>query len=986
MTAMTGANGRHARFRELAATALDFSLSRTEAAELEAHLAGCPACARLAGSLRFDATVLRRPAELPTSYRLDTAIGAAIAGRPPRPSPGRTLLLVAATALLLVALLGAAAVGAFLWRTLQPPLLVVNPSPQPSGEPAPSGVPGPTSKPGPTVPALTWDIGAIPPMVGDGQPLPAAVAGGDGGFVAVGGRVFRDNQAPGGGTASAWRSDDGLAWAPATADDGLALGDDIPVDDEPMPGFGDVAWGPAGYVAVGIDFADGSSDRVGAAWHSNDGAGWDRVELPGAAQVRPAAVAWNGSAYVMVGVVREDGAPRAAAWLSGDGRSWRRVADGDAFDIGGYIQYYSASGTGGLADVVAAEDGSLVAVGHTCAGTTSPEEQAVCTPIVLRSVDGESWTVVAGDAATGIGLSSVAVKDGRFVAVAGGPGALQRVQAPGQVRLDGTVARVAIGDAAGWRLVDLPGVPPLDRIVTLGDWFLAVSSAGNRISLWSSPDGETWTEVPGVLQPQVSADQDPEMQAFADVDLAVTGSGVVITGQNQAADKGPEAFSLVGSPTTASAPSPGPSATPSAGPGPGAEGPTSVSVGPSGAAVAALGERPPALDEHGDVVAFEAGSLGGGSAVLVRDVGSSTTVAADVTVDGGAAADTAWRPSISADGRYVAFDSWSANLVAADTNEAQDVFVRDLTAGTTVRVSVASDGSQAATGGWLAALSSDGSTVAFAATSPDLVADDTNERSDIFVHDLVTGETARVSVGPGGRQANGDSTQPALSADGRVIAFYSAATNLVRGDTNGVVDLFVHDRDTGTTTRVSVASDGTQGDGGAGPATSCVTGSTGPPTCSVGTPPSLSGDGRLVVFASDATNLVPRDRNASADVFLHDRATGETSLLSRRSDGTQADAMSYEPVISADGAVVAFTSGATNLVEGVASGELGDGVADVYVLDRRTGDLARASSDPDGRAVGGSRPSLSRDGRVVAFLTADDVPGIVLLTLPVGGR
>jgi Tol biopolymer transport system component len=144
--------------------------------------------------------------------------------------------------------------------------------------------------------------------------------------------------------------------------------------------------------------------------------------------------------------------------------------------------------------------------------------------------------------------------------------------------------------------------------------------------------------------------------------------------------------------------------------------------------------------------------------------------------------------------------------------------------------------------------------------------------------------------------------------------------------------------------------------------------------------------GRLVVFASDATNLVPRDRNAFADVFLHDRATGETTLLSSRPDGTQANEMSFAPVISEDGAVVAFTSGATNLVEGVASGELDDGVADVYVLDRRTGDLARASSDPDGRAVGGFRPSLSRDGRVLAFLTADDRPGDVLLTLPVGGR
>jgi Tol biopolymer transport system component len=238
-----------------------------------------------------------------------------------------------------------------------------------------------------------------------------------------------------------------------------------------------------------------------------------------------------------------------------------------------------------------------------------------------------------------------------------------------------------------------------------------------------------------------------------------------------------------------------------------------------------------------------------------------------------------------------------------------------------------------------------------------------------------------VSVGPTGRQANGDSTQPAVSADGRTVAFYSAATNLVRGDTNKVVDLFVHDRATGETTRVSVASDGTQGNAGAGPATSCVTGSDGWTQCSVNTPPALSGDGRLVVFASDATNLVKRDRNASADVFLHDRATGETILVSRRADGTQADATSHEPVISADGSVVAFTSSATNLVP-----EDANEASDVFVLDRGAGRLYRASSDPVGHASGGSRPGLSRDGRVVAFLTADEIPGIVLLTLPVAGR
>ncbi len=141
MTALT-ANGRHARWRELAATALDFPLSAGEAADLGAHLASCPACARLADNLRLDATALGRPARVPTSYRLDSAIVAAVAGRERRPSASRALLLVAATALLLVAILGAAAVGAFLWRTLQP-LLVVDPSPMPPAVIVDPGTQGP---------------------------------------------------------------------------------------------------------------------------------------------------------------------------------------------------------------------------------------------------------------------------------------------------------------------------------------------------------------------------------------------------------------------------------------------------------------------------------------------------------------------------------------------------------------------------------------------------------------------------------------------------------------------------------------------------------------------------------------------------------------------------------------------------------------------------------------------------------------------------
>jgi Tol biopolymer transport system component len=170
-------------------------------------------------------------------------------------------------------------------------------------------------------------------------------------------------------------------------------------------------------------------------------------------------------------------------------------------------------------------------------------------------------------------------------------------------------------------------------------------------------------------------------------------------------------------------------------------------------------------------------------------------------------------PSISSDGLFVAFISEATNLVSDDTNEVEDVFVHDRTTGFTQRVSIASDGSEADDESITLSLSANGSFAAFGSSATNLVFNDTNDAIDIFVHDLDTGVTDRVSVASNGAEANDDSFYVDISSDGRFVAFMSVATNLVLTDTNQKSDIFVHDRQTGITERVSVSSNGIQANG-----------------------------------------------------------------------------------------------------------------------------------------------------------------------------
>ncbi|MBP2235259.1 Tol biopolymer transport system component [Sinorhizobium kostiense] len=300
----------------------------------------------------------------------------------------------------------------------------------------------------------------------------------------------------------------------------------------------------------------------------------------------------------------------------------------------------------------------------------------------------------------------------------------------------------------------------------------------------------------------------------------------------------------------------------------------------------------------------------------MRDLEAGTTglVSADPNgfVGSGGSAFT----SFSAHGRYVAFSSDANNLVADDTNGTTDVFVRDLQLGTTIRVSVDSAGNQANNYSYSGSISADGRHVAFTSSASNLVAGDTNGFIDVYVRDLQLGTTTRVSVDSSGDEANGDSNfleLPSISADGRYVAFSSEASNLVAGDTNGVSDIFVRDLHLGTTTRVSVGSVGGQANGGSFEA-------------------SISADGRYVAFSSDASNLVAGDTNSVEDVFVFDLQRGTTTRVGVAPSGGQANNESFLPSISADGRHIAFNSVASNLVADDTNGDVDTFVADGQVL------------------------------------------------------
>ncbi len=268
-------------------------------------------------------------------------------------------------------------------------------------------------------------------------------------------------------------------------------------------------------------------------------------------------------------------------------------------------------------------------------------------------------------------------------------------------------------------------------------------------------------------------------------------------------------------------------------------------------------------------------------------------------------------PAVSADGRFVAFISSATNLDLADLNGRSDVYVHDRQTGETQRASFKTDGSEI--GGFIVGVVAINADLTGGVDGQFVVYSINTGNTNVFLYDRVTGTTEKIDVKSDGTDANNDSEQAVISADGRFVAFRSGADNLDSADLNGVFDIYLRDRQAGTTIRVSLNKNGVEANG----------------ACS---DPAISADGRFVGFQSLADNLdlVSADTNGAHDYFLHDRQTGVTERVSLDENDAegQGDGASSPMGINEDGRFIVFTSNANNLVPG------DSGFADVFVRAR----------------------------------------------------
>ena len=303
----------------------------------------------------------------------------------------------------------------------------------------------------------------------------------------------------------------------------------------------------------------------------------------------------------------------------------------------------------------------------------------------------------------------------------------------------------------------------------------------------------------------------------------------------------------------------------------------------------------------GDGNAIVGGDSNASRDVFLKDLQSGQVTRVSTTATGAEANGLSQNPHFLPDGQRVLFVSDASNLVSGDTNAARDLFVKDLASGAVTRLSTAADGSEANGGNTSPRLAADGSRLAFVSAASNLVKGDTNGFLDVYLRELDSGQVSRASLAVDGREPDGDSYGPALSPDGRTVAFTSKASNLVPGDTNGVADLFLKDLVTGNLSRISLSAEGLEANGSSDAAL-------------------FSPDGRFLAFTSEASNLVGGDDNGLADLFIKELDTG---LLRRLGGNGVSDSLQFSP----DGLTLTYRSAATDRVNGDSNG-----VEDIFTL------------------------------------------------------
>jgi uncharacterized repeat protein (TIGR01451 family) len=367
-----------------------------------------------------------------------------------------------------------------------------------------------------------------------------------------------------------------------------------------------------------------------------------------------------------------------------------------------------------------------------------------------------------------------------------------------------------------------------------------------------------------------------------------------------------------------------------------------------------------AISADANIVAFESLNLGWGpdqpdinyADIFVRNRAMNVTRKVSVGPGGEPANQRSFHPAVSANGRYISFNSYAGNLVPGDTNRelwmdnGLDVFVYDWQTNRVERVSVTWDGKQIEANS-VGFINGDGRFVVFASAGYDIARNDvpSDGRSALYLRELATGSIQRISKAPNGEFPDGLVYAAEANHDARFVVYLSEATNLLPGSVPGIRDVLLYDRQTQQTRRVSQPPGGGLANGSSGPAR-------------------ITPDGRYIVFRSEASNLVPGDTNGVADIFVFDRITGSIELVSRANNGAQANGDSRDPSICGNGRYISFVSDATNLIPQPPNGH-----RQVYIRDRVANLTFPVTINADGELGNGRghRAELARDCRSIAF-------------------